>query len=772
MADDISNTSRLPAKALRKKRQPRYPEVSVSAEELALVLSGFKTLHYFNTNTSMQTNRTILLTCGRGEHKITVPIVVDSGKVVASFSVLNPEETKATGRYVTGEYTPFVGKRDTARNQERAARLAAEPKLPALYRALDIAGSDGNNHVTQRIRFHVKTATDLKPKDAKRVRGYLRNAYTKLAPLIKEAHNYEFPQLGKDALGNPVPLPNPPEDMGMVRALRFMTKQLDTTSLSDVLSHLSLPGTISSKRNPIKGRLPEIAGDKSLDGIGGLGRMLVAYPSVHSDLGTGVLAAMGAIKMIASPAPLQSRDEKTLEDIKRKVVQLREELKTLKAEGKKLTRINEIEKEIPALKVQATQLAERLKHDDGRLLITLRACEHRNGISGHSKYDFEYPVIIPKQEPLSLNASEVSDQLAQECGYPTAKALLKAKGNPEFLSFYRFEQTLPADLPEYEAKAGKRKIERLHDVHAAWKGSGDSSIKRAYEYWNALEEPERTRALLEITNRRHAKEVDPNAPDPLVKLNGNGAIPADVQKLWEMEARGGSNSAASCIADHQPEQVELSIAERLRLAQAANAANQEQQRTQTNGKGWSVTPKQPSAQRYGKTKSEQLLVEKQKTGRPDPEEVAARNRERRKWRREKIRFNRELSGEPDLPPPDFGELTLINPDKRPAPKAEPENGHRDHRFRNPVEHVPDEMSTALDTRGEEKPNGEKVWSEQVPVPQFPERKVKVKPAEEETTKFNGKHILVRGRWRQVAKPKATKAEAVIESQNQGEENQR
>lgn len=535
----------------KRKKLPHYHEIQVSKEDLTLVLAGFKTLHYFSDDKGIRVGSTVLLTHGRGEDKIIVPIVIDSSKVVVADTVLTPEETKATGRYVTGEYKHPIGTRDSARNLERAARLAAEPKLPAFYHAADISGGPLNSRVS-RMTFHVKTAEPLKPKDAKRFRGYLRNAYSQLAPLVQEAHTYEFPRLGKDASGKPVPLPAIPEDMGMVRAVRFMTKKLNTSSLNTILSELSLPGTISSRRNPGLGA-PDYKGnaDTTIDGIG-LGRMLAAYPSLRVDQGAGVLAAMGAINMIASPAPLQSK----------------------------------------------------FTNADGSMLITLRAVQ-KNVVNG-GDYNFEYPVVVPLQEPMALKASEVTDQLAQACGYRNAEVMLKAKGNPEFLHFYTFREYLLGEVPLYEEAGGKHHIDFMHGANNAWLNSSDTSIKYAREYLDSLPEAERTQHIVKITNRRHIHEVDPNAPPPLMKRNGNGPLPADTESYWRLRAREGSNHAAMVIGDHQPDAVAAALAAKQQAAQDADAANHAKQKAHAGGEGWSVlTARASSAERYGKTRQEQ-----------------------------------------------------------------------------------------------------------------------------------------------------------------------
>lgn len=511
---------------------PSPPQIPMTKGDLALVLSGDKWLHFVPGQRQFQMGDLVHLVHGEGSDRIVVPARI-SAALDATGHKLSEASLRNAGRLVKEPPTPAKAspvhdetrprsKREAKQraNESGSVFLAAmEPAMPTNLSknvtAAEMAGTDADEHV-QQLQLHVPRISDypspnepgIAPDEAaaraaimRETKHALKHAADMLAPEMLHAHRYVNKQMTRREH------PAPPDDASILLAMRYLMKHR-APGKEALLKNLHAPSRWFSLELALSHkRTATLLPYENADGIGRV-QYLADYPTIETTLGTGTLASMGAIARIVTRQPVRQ---------------------------------NHIfyEEEPGANRPRPCSVA------------TVRARQRNRATAGAHDFSFDVPVLIDfSMDEEVFRVNEINTVTAKEHGYASADDMRRglgiAKGENPLLHSYAVRPALPKHLPEDEDRAGKRIIERRLSAYHAWTRSGDTSILPAKRYLETLEPETAAGHVDSITPRRHKA-----APELMMKHNGKGPVPADVQALRELGVDALTPTRNLTARDHQ-----------------------------------------------------------------------------------------------------------------------------------------------------------------------------------------------------------------------------
>lgn len=462
---------------------PTPREITLSSGEMALVLGGYKTLHFARVPEAQDftPGETIHFThhMPGGSH-FSIPVVVTEATPERSNSPLTYLDEWKAGRISAARkktFSPDVSpQRWNKIEHNLAARLAKqilsrfETPLPTEIYASDIAG-DASSHPITRFSFALK----LMPEETyplQELRRRFKTAHDILAPRVEYAHHYQFSNHGHN--GELLATPETSE----LWAMRYLATHHTPVHLQQVLARLRAPYEHLSQLNQaINETRPHYIPAPDPDGVN---KALAGLPSIPCSLDTGSLAVMGVINRIAVRNPL------------------------------------------PVARGQSS--------------VTASLYAVRNGSSiASQRHNFQVPVEIdttPASTRIFSSAS-IDKTIAREHGFANARDMqiaigLKHGESCDIIS-YPFSLARAESLPLDSDRAGKHRVQQEQAARTVINTPKTPEHNRIDRYLGSLPEQDRFFALANITPPKDRTPPMSAAAEPVaMNKKGTRQLPNDV----------------------------------------------------------------------------------------------------------------------------------------------------------------------------------------------------------------------------------------------------
>lgn len=534
------------------------PEIALSRGDLALVLGGFKTMHYFDKSLTehLKPGERINFVWGAGSGKITIPVIVGHTAATDPAEPLSNGLLQLTGRFVSkpmreedtsrriSKQTKEKKVKNQARQSARSFMRAWEPSIPEQLTAADIAGSD---HPSL-LAFHLYAHPQLSDKEAMRtIRHHYRDAANALAPYMQRAHGYMA-----NGNSNGKEFMPPPNDHSTYLAARFLARH-DQGSIKEYIQRMH---GAASRLSPQP--LGFISPEPKIPHPDGIGQnALLGGSSESISLGRALLLFSGATSFVVTREPLVYANPKMNYP------------------------------EPVTMRLQALGPASK---------------------SGYRKHAVEVPMEIDVAESVTLMTGRISDEKACELGFTDRKALMRELGlkkDANELIYVTPVRGLSRDLPIDTDRLGSywnKVMDGLHDALINGKNGAHSkrsgllktdknlepSVREALAFISTLA-PEQQQQIHNSVARYWA--MDDGARKQWLSHAGNDLLTADPDASMDILAHHqlpGDVRAERAIAprlapaeDEQP-----APAKKIRLHKPVPAVTDEEPPLPTHGSGW------------------------------------------------------------------------------------------------------------------------------------------------------------------------------------------
>lgn len=434
-------------------------EIEVTRDDLVLALAGYKTMHFISGD-QLPASQLIYLTHGEGEQKLIVPVIAKHCTPDNRNGGLNEREIEMSGRFTRTSPPParMNVSEATLKKRERVEKqkmLRAEEN-PLLFAALEHAGDQApeeiypqdfvaKNAVGQlhRLEFSLPDNEMLHlPLSAwKQFKPHYARAYQTLRWPVCAAHNYVFYRPPHVLRADAIDMPDAPLGNDCLLALRYL-KAHQQSSLEDLLARMSAPGNQARTKTTVPYYAPP--SEPPYPESEGRWQEMAGYPMARSSLATGILAAGGAIKRMASlTPPTESKPQ---------------------------------------------------HHSKGRpdhSIFMVKARNRGDSRTSYKQYDFEIPLAQPNAIPVtSFTSSEITEEIARAHGYLSVKSMridLNLNGHDVMIYSRPVAPIRPEDLGMIPKE---RRATALLDIRsklgAAW-NSGIKPVQPAKEYAATLD---------------------------------------------------------------------------------------------------------------------------------------------------------------------------------------------------------------------------------------------------------------------------------------------
>lgn len=455
------------------------PEIALSKGDLALVLAGYKTLHYIAASPVLQ-DQTVMLV-DRDDAQLRFPVRITASDHVANKNIKNAERS-AAGRYIP-------------------ARLNEHGFYPSY--CLPEAEAEASHY--QRITMRLLSPNDFKPgSDAtlQAMRDHLKwyeQAARTLEPHVRSAHRYTFRmgnEIRKQDRDKELPAREPTRDeyrvlygvdSSLTDAMQYLRSDQKKAALEPLQQRLYAPSEAlrgALKKSFTRTQRHSATPERSYETHARFMEM-AAHTRLVVPPGNAALIGMRAVRYVA--------------------------------------RIDNSNME-PYL---------GFHDEDTQGIVLLEANESRK--SSHTDRSFLLPVAIDLAEPINVFASELSDAIAHQAGYLSAEAMRKSMNikdgqNPR-IHMFRARPLGPQDIEHHELdKAQSIYHDWMNAVGDAWRESGDKTIRQARRFVDALPPEAQRRCLHHIAS----PEELVSGPQAIPNRRQTGPIPALLQRGWRV----------------------------------------------------------------------------------------------------------------------------------------------------------------------------------------------------------------------------------------------